>query len=69
MIKIDGIVFDNYKVKSVELELGSCKTTLKVEFRKDNKRITKEKEYHFLTNCDVNINKLIEDLEQIIKNG
>ena len=66
---VDNIAFDDYKVKSVEMELNTCKTTLKVQFRKDNKRITKIKEYTFDTNCDVNVDKLIDDLELIIKNG
>jgi hypothetical protein len=66
MIKIDGIVFDDYKVQSVEMDLTSCITTLKVQFRRDNKRITKQKEYTFLTDCDVNVNKLIEELKQIV---
>ena len=66
---VDNMAFDDFEVKSVELNLSSCKTTLKVEFQRDNKRIVKEKEYDFFTNCDVNINKLIEDLEILIKNG
>lgn len=69
MYMVDNIAFDDYKVKSVEMELNTCKTTLKVQFRKDNKRITKIKEYTFDTNCDVNVDKLIDDLELIIKNG
>ena len=66
MIKIDGIVFDDYKVQSVEMDLTSCITTLKVQFRRDNKRITKQKEYTFITNCDVDVNKLIEELKDKI---
>jgi len=39
---------------------------MKVRFTKDDDRITQEKSYRFKTNCDVNINKLIEELKGII---
>ena len=58
--------FDEYKVVSVELELDSCDLIMKVKFTKDDGRITQEKSYMFKTNCDVNINKLIEELKGII---
>ena len=60
MYRINDIAFDEYKVISVELELDSCDLIMKVRFTKDDDRITKEKSYRFKTNCDVNINKLIE---------
>ena len=66
MYRINDIAFDEYKVVSVELELDSCDLIMKVEFTKDDDRITKEKSYRFKTNCDVNINKLIEELKGII---
>lgn len=66
MYRINDIAFDEYKVISVELELDSCDLIMKVRFTKDDDRITKEKSYRFKTNCDVNINKLIEDLKGII---
>jgi hypothetical protein len=66
MFRINDIAFDEYKVKSVELELETCDLTLKVEFTKDNNRITQEKHYVFNTNCDVNINQIIEELKKII---
>jgi hypothetical protein len=66
MYRINDIAFDEYKVISVELELDSCDLTLKVEFTKDNDRITQEKHYVFNTNCDVNINQIIEELKKII---
>jgi predicted nucleotidyltransferase len=66
MYRINDIAFDEYKVKSVELELETCDLTLKVEFTKDNDRITQEKHYVFNTNCDVNINQIIEKLKKII---
>ena len=61
MYRINDIAFDEYKVISVELELDSCDLIMKVRFTKDDDRITQEKFYRFKTNCDVNINKLIED--------
>ncbi len=66
MYRINDIAFDEYKVMSVELELDSCDLIMKVKFTKDNDRITQEKSYRFETNCDVNINKLIEELKGII---
>ena len=66
MYRINDIAFDEYKVVSVELELDSCDLIMKVKFTKDDDRITKEKSYRFKTNCDVNINKLIEELKNII---
>jgi len=66
MYRINDIAFDEYKVLSVELELDSCDLIMKVKFTKDDDRITKEKSYRFKTNCDVNINKLIEELKGII---
>ena len=66
MYRINDIAFDEYKVISVELELDSCDLIMKVRFTKDDDRITKEKSYRFKTNCDVNINKLIDELKNII---
>ena len=66
MYRINDIAFDEYKVKSVELELESCDLIVKVEFTKDNDRITQQKHYRFQTNCDVNINQIIEELKKII---
>ena len=66
MYRINDIAFDEYKVMSVELELDSCDLIMKVRFTKDDDRITKEKSYRFKTNCDVNLNKLIEELKGII---
>jgi len=66
MYRINDIAFDEYKVISVELELDSCDLIMKVKFTKDDDRITREKSYRFKTNCDVNINKLIEELKGII---
>ena len=66
MYRINDIAFDEYKVISVELELDSCDLIMKVRFTKDDDRITRQKSYRFKTNCDVNINKLIEELKGII---
>ena len=66
MYRINDIAFDEYKIISVELELDSCDLIMKVRFTKDDDRITQEKSYRFKTNCDVNINKLIEELKGII---
>ena len=63
MYLIDGIAFDEYYFESVELNLINCVLTLKVVFHKDLKRITKEQKYTFPTNCDVDINKYIKEVE------
>jgi hypothetical protein len=64
MYRIGDIAFDKYYVKSVELELDTCDLTIKVIFHKD--KIEREKHYKIETDCNVNINELIENIEQII---
>jgi hypothetical protein len=49
----------------VELELESCDLTIKVIFHKDD--ITREKHYKIQTDCNVDINKLIDNLSEILK--
>ena len=66
MYKIGDIAFDEYYVKSVELELESCDLTIKVIFHKDN--IEREKHYKIQTDCNVDINKVIDNLSEILKN-
>lgn len=66
MYRINDIAFDEYKVKSVELDLETCDLTLKVIFTKDDDRLTQEKHYRFKTNCDVNINQYIKQLNRQI---
>ena len=66
MYRIEDIAFDDYYVKSVELDLESCDIYLKVIFHKDNNRIERRKTYKFETDCNVDINKLIDDLKTII---
>ena len=68
MYNIGGISFNEYYIKSVELELDSCDLTLKVIFHKDKKRIEREKHYKIQTDCNVDINELIRNLGNIIKN-
>jgi hypothetical protein len=65
MYRIGDIAFDNYYVRSVELELESCDLTIKVIFHKDD--ITREKHYKIQTDCNVDINKLIDNLSEILK--
>ena len=65
MYKIGDIAFDEYYVKSVELELESCDLTIKVIFYKGD--ITREKHYKIQTDCNVDINKLIDNLSDILK--
>lgn len=66
MYKIGDIAFDEYYVKSVELELDTCDLILKVLFHKDGNRIERIKHYRIETDCNVDINKVIENIEQII---
>ena len=65
MYRIGDIAFDEYYVKSVELELDTCDLTIKVIFHKD--KIEREKHYKIETDCNVGVNKLIEELKNIIK--
>ena len=65
MYRIGDIAFDEYYVKSVELELESCDLIIKVVFHKEN--IIREKHYKIETDCNVDINKLIDNLSDILK--
>jgi hypothetical protein len=63
---IDGVQYDRHKVKSVILDLESCKIILKVIFIKGKNDVVKVMDYSFETNCDVNINEYIKRLDKII---
>jgi hypothetical protein len=65
MYRIGDIAFDEYYVKSVELELDTCDLIIKVIFHKD--KIEREKHYKIQTDCNVNIDELIKNLGDIIK--
>ena len=67
MYRVDDIAFDEYKVESVEMNLESCDVHLRVLFSKEDKRIERRKTYRFETDCNVDVNKLIEELKNIIK--
>ena len=69
MYKIQDIAFDKYYLKSVELELETCDVLLKVIFHKEDKKIEREKIYRISSDCNVEINDIIKELETIIKNG
>ena len=57
MYVVDGIAFDEYYVESV---------TLNVIYHKDQKRITRTKQFIFPTTCDVDINEYIKKVEILI---
>lgn len=63
---IDGLEYDRYKVESVILHLETCNITLKVVFIKGKNDVVKVKDYVFSTDCDVNINQYIKDLDRQI---
>jgi hypothetical protein len=65
MYKVGDIAFDEYYVKSVELELDTCDVIIKVIFIKDT--IEREKHYKIESNCNVDINELIKNLGDILK--
>jgi hypothetical protein len=65
MYKVGDIAFDEYYVKSVELELDTCELIIKVIFHKD--KIEREKHYKVQTDCNVNIDELIKNLGDILK--
>lgn len=63
---LDGIEYDKYEVESVTLTLKTCKLIIRVIFIKGKQDVVKVKEFTFDTNCDVNINEYIKDLDKII---
>jgi hypothetical protein len=65
MYRVGDIAFDEYYLKSVELELDTCDVIIKVIFHKD--KIEREKHYKIQTDCNVNIDELIKNLGDIIK--
>jgi hypothetical protein len=67
MYRVDDIAFDEYKVQSVEMDLESCDVHVRVLFSKEDKRIERRKSFRFETDCNVDVNKLIEELKSIIK--
>ena len=67
MYRVDDIAFDEYSVETVELDLKTCDAYLRVLFSKEDKRIERRKTYRFETDCNVDVNKLIEELKSIIK--
>ena len=67
MYRVDDIAFDEYKVESVEMDLESCDVHLRVLFSKEDKRVERRKSFRFDTDCNVDVNKLIEELKCIIK--
>lgn len=67
MILVDGVYFETYQVKRVSLDLDTCKVYLDCEFSSKDK--IRKKQFVRDSNCDVNINKLIEELDRIINDG
>ena len=67
MIIIDGVHFDSYKVRKVEMDLETCVVIFLCEFYGDNKIRTKQ--FVMKTNCDVNINDYIIQIDKIIHDG
>ena len=59
---IDGINFDEYEVESVKLDLRTCKLELEVIYHKDKRKVIRRKIYTIQTDCNVDINKAIENL-------
>ena len=49
------------------MDLDTCKVYIDCEFYSKDK--VRKKEFVRNSDCDVNIDKIIEDLEQIIKDG
>jgi hypothetical protein len=60
---VDGIYFEEYKIKSVKLDLQTCLITFEVVWGKDKNKVVRIKEYQFETNCDVDVNEYIKKLE------
>ena len=66
MYLIEGIAFDGYDIESVNLNLRTCVLTLEVIYHRDNKRLTRAKQFTFPTTCDVDINEYINKVETLI---
>ena len=60
---VDGIYFEEYKIKSVKLDLETCLITFEIIWSKDKNKVVRIKEYQFETNCDVDVNEYIKKLE------
>jgi hypothetical protein len=60
---VDGIYFEEYKIKSVKLDLDTCLITFEVVWSKDKNKVVRIKEYQFETNCDIDVNEYIKKLE------
>jgi len=60
---VDGLYFEEYKIKSVKLDLQTCLITFEVVWSKDKNKVVRIKEYQFETNCDVDVNEYIKKLE------
>ena len=63
---IDGIDFEDFKIKTITMDLDSCSITFKVIFHKDRQRITRVKEFTYESECYVDVNEKIKKLEQDI---
>jgi hypothetical protein len=60
---VDGLYFEEYKIKSVKLDLETCLITFEVIWSKDKNRVVRIKEYTFDTDCNVDVNEYIKKLE------
>lgn len=63
---IDGIEFNEYQVKSVKLDLDTCLCEFEVIFHNNNKKVVRKKIYRVETDCNVDINETIKELEKIV---
>jgi len=68
MYNIDGIIFTSYRVVKVSLDLDNCVATLYCDFY-EGKTKSRKRDFTYPTNCDVDINGLIEKLDKELKNG
>ena len=63
---IDGIDFEDFKIKTITMDLDSCSITFKVIFHKDRQRITRVKEFTYESGCYVDVNEKMKQLEEDI---
>jgi hypothetical protein len=63
---VDGTEFDEFKIKTITMDLDTCSITFKVIFHKDKQRVTRVKEFTYESECYVDVNKKIKQLEQDI---
>jgi hypothetical protein len=66
-VTIDGVEYEHYQIKRLEWDLDTLLVGLMVIYYDDeNKHAAKVKTHYFKTDAEVDVNKLIDELENVI---